>query len=59
MCLADANIPQENDVALLRDELQAEEVLDLVPVKPLAEEVSAYVGAARPKLEGLLAKLRS
>lgn len=47
-------------VATMRESgLTAEEVLDLVPAKPLAEEVSAYVGAARPKLEGVLAKLRS
>jgi len=46
-------------VAAMRDSgLPATGVQDLVPVKPVAEEVNAFVGAARPKLEGLLAKLR-
>lgn len=46
-------------VAAMRDSgLSPSEVQDLVPVKPVAEEVNAFVGAARPKLEGLLAKLR-
>ena len=47
-------------VATLRDSgLTAAEVQDLVPARPLADEVGAFVGAARPKLEGVLAKLRS
>jgi pyrroline-5-carboxylate reductase len=47
-------------VAALRDSgLSPAEVQDLVPVRPLADEVNAFVGAARPKLEGILAKFRS
>jgi pyrroline-5-carboxylate reductase len=47
-------------VATLRDSgLSPAEVQELVPVRPLAEEVNAFVGAARPKLEGIMAKLRS
>jgi pyrroline-5-carboxylate reductase len=47
-------------VAALRDSgLSPAEVQDLVPVRPLAEEVTAFVVAARPKLEGIMAKLRS
>jgi pyrroline-5-carboxylate reductase len=46
-------------VAAMRDSgLPAAGVQDLVPVKPVADEVHAFVGAARPKLDGLLAKLR-
>ncbi len=46
-------------VAAMRDAgLTSAEVQDLVPVKPLAEEAGAFVSASRPKLEGLLAKLR-
>jgi pyrroline-5-carboxylate reductase len=46
-------------VAAMRDSgLSAERVQDLVPVKPLAEEVAVFVGNARPKLAGLLEKLR-
>ncbi len=46
-------------VAAMRDSgLSSSEVQDLVPVKPVAEEATAFVAAARPKLEGLLAKLR-
>lgn len=45
-------------VATMRDSgLPPAGVMDLVPVRPLAEEVGAFVGVARPKLEGLLAKL--
>ncbi len=47
-------------VATMRDSgLSPAGVQDLVPVNPLAEEVSAFVVAARPKLEGRLAQLRS
>ncbi len=47
-------------VAALRDSgLSPAEVQDLVPVRPLADEVNAFVGAARPKLEGIMEKLRS
>ena len=47
-------------VAALRDSgLSPAEVQDLVPVRPLAEEVNTFVGAARPKLEEMIAKLRS
>ena len=46
-------------VAAMRDSgLNAPAVQDLVPVKPVAEETEAFVNAAKPKLEGLLAKLR-
>jgi pyrroline-5-carboxylate reductase len=46
-------------VAAMRDSgLPAAGVQDLVPVKPVADEVSAFVAAARPKLDGLLTKLR-
>jgi len=46
-------------VAALRDSgLSADDVFNLIPVKPVDEEAKAFVGAARPKLEGLLAKLR-
>jgi pyrroline-5-carboxylate reductase len=45
-------------VAMREAGLSAAEVQDLVPVKPVAEEAAAFVSAARPKLEGLLAKLR-
>ncbi len=46
-------------VATMRDSgLTSAEVQDLVPVKPVAEETNAFVSAAKPKLEGLLAKLR-
>lgn len=46
-------------VATMRDSgLSADGVQDLVPVRPLAEEATAFVTAARPKLEGLLAKMR-
>ena len=46
-------------VAAMRDSgLSADGVQDLVPVKPVAEEATAFVASARPKLEGLLAKLR-
>lgn len=46
-------------VAAMRDSgLSSSEVQDLVPVKPVAEEAGAFVSASRPKLEGLLAKLR-
>lgn len=46
-------------VAALRDSgLSAKEVQDLIPVKPVDDEAKAFVDAARPKLEGLLAKLR-
>jgi len=38
--------------------LSPADVQDLVPVRPVAEETEAFVGAAKPKLEGLLAKLR-
>lgn len=45
-------------VAMRDAGMTAAEVQDLVPVKPVAEEAAAFVQAARPKLEGLLAKLR-
>jgi pyrroline-5-carboxylate reductase len=46
-------------VSSMRDSgLSSADVQDLVPVKPVAEETEAFVGAAKPKLEGLLAKLR-
>lgn len=46
-------------VAAMRDSgLSAAGVQDLVPVKPVADEAEAFVNAAKPKLEGLLAKLR-
>lgn len=38
--------------------LAPEEVFDLIPVKPVGEEASAFVNACRPKLHGLLEKLR-
>ena len=47
-------------VAALRDSgLSSAGVQDLVPVRPLADEVNTFVGAARPKLEEMMAKLRS
>ncbi len=47
-------------VAALRNSgLTPAEVQDLVPVRPLADEVNAFVGAARPKLAAVLAKLRA
>jgi pyrroline-5-carboxylate reductase len=46
-------------VAAMRDSgLPAAGVQNLVPVNPLGDEVNAFVAAARPKLDGLLAKLR-
>ncbi len=46
-------------VACMRDaDLDAAGVQDLIPVKPVAEETQAFIAAAGPKLDGLLAKLR-
>jgi pyrroline-5-carboxylate reductase len=46
-------------VATMRESgLSPEQVQDLIPVKPLADEVAVFVQAARPKLAGLLEKLR-
>lgn len=42
---------------LLESELSAEEVLDLIPVKPLAESEQAIKGIYRSKLEALYEKL--
>lgn len=46
-------------VAAMREAgLSSEEVQDLIPVKPVGDEVAAFITAARPKLAGLLEKLR-
>jgi len=46
-------------VAAMRESgLSPEQVQDLIPVKPVAAEVGAFVSAADPKLYGLLEKLQ-
>jgi len=46
-------------VAAMRESgLSSEQVQDLIPVKPVAAEVAAFMSAAAPKVSGLLSKLR-
>jgi len=46
-------------VAAMRESgLSSEQVQDLIPVKPVAAEVEAFISDAAPKVSGLLSKLR-